>query len=202
MRNVFCVGSLAFLLTACVSSPTTTPQETRLAPATLGLGSAQMPMIGDAWWKSFGDPKLDSLVEQALQGNPSLKAALDRVRNAQSQLAASTAATYPQVTFDGNVVRQRLSSDYIIPPPYGGTTRWVGTLQANLSYSLDLFGKEQDQIDRAQASTNAAALDAEAARLLLAGCAISAAMASGFAGGRSRRAVVDITEIKLFVTSG
>jgi outer membrane protein TolC len=45
----------------------------------------------------------------------------------------------------------------------------VGTLQANLSYSLDLFGKEQDQIDRAQASANAVALDAEAARLLLAG---------------------------------
>jgi NodT family efflux transporter outer membrane factor (OMF) lipoprotein len=92
-----------------------------------------------------------------------------RVRGAQSDLAVSIASTYPQVSFDGNVVRERLSKDYIIPPPYGGTTRWVGTLQANLSYSLDLFGKEQDQIDRAQASANAAALDAEAARLLLAG---------------------------------
>jgi NodT family efflux transporter outer membrane factor (OMF) lipoprotein len=177
MRSAFCVVSLACLLTACVSSPTTTPQETKFAPATLGLGGAQTPAIGDAWWKSFGDPKLDSLVEQALHGNPSLKAALDRVRNAQSQLAASTAATYPQITFDGNVQRERLSNDYIIPPPYGGTTRWIGTLQANLSYSLDLFGKEQDQIDRAQASANAAALDAEAARLLLAGSVTQAYIA-------------------------
>jgi NodT family efflux transporter outer membrane factor (OMF) lipoprotein len=161
--------SLALLLTACVSSPTTTPQETKISSATLGLGSAPMPAIDDAWWKAFGDPKLDALVEQALQGNPNLKMALARVRGAQAQLAASTAATYPQVTFDGQVERERLSKDYIIPPPYGGTTRWVGTLQANLSYSLDLFGKEQDQIDRAQASANAVALDAEAARLLLAG---------------------------------
>lgn len=169
MKTAVCVASLAFLLAACVSSPTTTPQETRIAPVTLGLGDAQMPKVGDTWWKAFNDPKLNSLVEQALQGSPTLKAALARVRGAQSQLAASTAATYPQITFDGTVQRERLSQDYIIPPPYGGTTRWVGTLQANLSYSLDLFGKEQDQIDRAQASANAAALDAEAARLLLAG---------------------------------
>jgi NodT family efflux transporter outer membrane factor (OMF) lipoprotein len=160
---------LALLLTACVSSPTTTPREAEIAPATLGLGAVPAPKIDNTWWKAFGDPKLDALIAQALSNNPSLKAALARVRGAQSQLAASVASTYPQATFDGNVQRERLSKDYIIPPPYGGTTRWVGTLQANLSYSLDLFSKEEDQIDRARASAKAAALDAEAARLLLAG---------------------------------
>jgi len=169
MRTVVCVASLAFLLTACVSAPTTTPQENKIAPETLGLKGAPLPKIGETWWKAFGDPKLDALIEQAFEGSPTLKVALARVRGAQSQLASSVAATYPQVTFDGSVQRERLSKDYIIPPPYGGTTRWVGTLQANLSYSLDLFGKEEDQIARAQASANAAALDAQAARLLLAG---------------------------------
>jgi NodT family efflux transporter outer membrane factor (OMF) lipoprotein len=169
MKLAFRILPIALLLTACVSSPTTKPQETTIAPATLGFSTVQAPKIGDAWWKAFGDPKLDALVDQALQGNPNLKAAMARVRGAQSDLAVSIASTYPQVSFDGNVVRERLSKDYIIPPPYGGTTRWVGTLQANLSYSLDLFGKEQDQIDRAQASANASALDTEAARLLLAG---------------------------------
>jgi NodT family efflux transporter outer membrane factor (OMF) lipoprotein len=169
MKLAFRILPIALLLTACVSSPTTKPQETKIAPATLGFSTVQAPKIGDAWWKAFGDPKLDALVDQALQGNPNLKAAMARVRGAQSDLAVSIASTYPQVSFDGNVVRERLSKDYIIPPPYGGTTRWVGTLQANLSYSLDLFGKEQDQIDRAQASANASALDTEAARLLLAG---------------------------------
>jgi NodT family efflux transporter outer membrane factor (OMF) lipoprotein len=169
MKLAFRILPLALLLAACVSSPTTKPQEAKIVPATLDFSTEQAPKIGDAWWKAFGDPKLDALVDQALQGNPSLKAAMARVRGAQSDLAASIASTYPQVSFDGNVVRERLSKDYIIPPPYGGTTRWVGTLQANLSYSLDLFGKEQDQIDRAQASANASALDTEAARLLLAG---------------------------------
>jgi len=146
-------------------------------PRALGLDGARMPVIADTWWKSFGDPKLDALVGESLRDNPSLKIALARVRGAQSQLAASIAQTYPQATFDGDVERERLSKDYIIPPPYGGTMRWVGTLQANLSYSLDLFGKEQDQIDRARASARAASLDAEAARLLLAGSVTQAYIA-------------------------
>jgi len=177
MRSLLCIPLSVFLLTACVSSPTTTPQEAKIVPRALGLDGARMPVIADTWWKSFGDPKLDALVGESLRDNPSLKIALARVRGAQSQLAASIAQTYPQATFDGDVERERLSKDYIIPPPYGGTMRWVGTLQANLSYSLDLFGKEQDQIDRARASARAASLDAEAARLLLAGSVTQAYIA-------------------------
>jgi NodT family efflux transporter outer membrane factor (OMF) lipoprotein len=177
MKRAFGAVSLALLLTACVSSPATKPQNAKIAAGALGLGAALTPRIDHAWWKALGDPKLDELIEQAFQGNPDLNAALARVRGAQSQLAASVAATFPQVTFDGAVQRERLSKDYIIPPPFAGTTRWIGTLQANLSYSLDLFGREQDQIHRAQASADAAAFDAEAARLLLAGAVTQAYIA-------------------------
>jgi NodT family efflux transporter outer membrane factor (OMF) lipoprotein len=169
MKKLVCALLLALPLAACVSTPPTEPQVDRIAPASLALGPQAAPAVQDQWWKAFGDPALDSLVDQALRGSPTLAMALARLRGAQSELAATTAATWPQASFDGNVVRERLSKDYIIPPPYGGTTRWVGTLQANLSYSLDLFGKEQDGIDRAHESAKAAALDAEAARLLLAG---------------------------------
>jgi NodT family efflux transporter outer membrane factor (OMF) lipoprotein len=168
MKKLLCILLLGSSLAACVSAPPTAPQETRIVANSLGLSAAETPNIDDAWWKAFGDPALDSLVERALRGSPTLAAAMARLRGAQSALSAATAATYPQASFDGNVVRERLSKDYIIPPPYGGTTRWVGTLQTNLSYSLDLFGKEQDQIDRAGATAKAAALDARAAQLLLA----------------------------------
>jgi len=177
MKKLLSILLLCASLAACVSAPPTTPQESRIAPNSLGLSAAEAPKIGDAWWKAFGDPALDSLVDRALQGSPTLAAAMARLRGAQSALSAATAATYPQATFDGNVVRERLSKDYIIPPPYGGTTRWVGTLQANLSYSLDLFGKEQDQIDRAGATAKAAELDAQGARLLLAGSVTEAYIA-------------------------
>ena len=169
MKKVLSILLLSVAVTACVSAPSTTPSEVALKPASLGLSDTATPEIADAWWKAFGDAQLDTLVEQAFKGNPSLAAALARVREAQSQLASSTAATYPQITFDGNETRERFSKDYIIPPPYAGTTQWIGTVQAQLSYSLDLFGKEHAGIERARASAKAADLDATAARLLLAG---------------------------------
>jgi len=177
MKRLLSLLLIAASLAGCVSTPSTTPSETALKPETLGLGPGQTPPIADRWWTSFGDPQLDTLVAEALKGNPSLAAAMARLRAAQSQLAAAHAQTYPQATLDGNVVRERLSKDYIIPPPFGGTTRWIGQIQANLSWSLDLFGKEQDQIDRAGATARAAGLDAEAARLMLAGSVTQAYIA-------------------------
>ncbi|HWA92193.1 MAG TPA: efflux transporter outer membrane subunit [Rhizomicrobium sp.] len=199
MKKLLALAMLGVSLAACVDAPPTEPREKKIAG--LGLSGANTPAIADTWWNAFGDPKLDALVDEALKGSPTLASAMARLRAAQSELSASTAATWPQATFDGNVVRERLSKDYIIPPPYGGTTRWVGQLQANLSWSLDLFGKQQDQIDRARATASAAALDAEAARLLLAGSVTEAYVALSRAYAlndvadeevRQREAVLDL----------
>ena len=157
------------LLAGCVDAPSTVPSQTALKPQSLGLSAAPTPAIGDAWWKAFGDPQLDALVDQALAGSPTLQIALARMREAQAQLSVSRAATYPQITLDGQEQRTHFSSNYIIPPPFGGTMRWYGQVQANLSWSLDLFGKQAAEVDAARSSSEAAALDAEAARLALAG---------------------------------
>ncbi|HEY7976942.1 MAG TPA: efflux transporter outer membrane subunit [Rhizomicrobium sp.] len=157
------------LLAGCVDAPSTVPSQTALKPQSLGLSAAPSPQIKDAWWKAFGDPQLDALVDQALAGSPTLQVALARMREAQAQLSVSRAATYPQLTLDGQEQRTHFSSNYIIPPPFGGTMRWYGQVQANLSWSLDLFGKEAAEVDAARSGAEAAALDAEAARLVLAG---------------------------------
>lgn len=160
---------LSLCLAGCVSAPTTAPKEVPLKPESLGLAGAPMPEIDDKWWTAFNDPTLDQLVSQALAGSPTLAAAMARVHDAQSELAESRASTYPQITFDAEEQRERFSKDYIIPPPFGGTTRWIGTASANLSWSLDLFGKQAAGVKKARATAEAARLDAEAARLLLAG---------------------------------
>lgn len=157
------------LLAGCVDAPSTVPSQTALKPQSLGLSAAPTPVIADAWWKAFGDPQLDALVDQALKGSPTLQVALARMREAQAQLSVSRAATYPQLTLDGQDQRTHFSSNYIIPPPYAGTMRWYGQVQANLSWSLDLFGKQAAEVEAARSSAEAAALDAEAARLALAG---------------------------------
>ena len=165
------------VLTACVSAPPTEPRVQAVAAAGLGLGAQAGPVLGEKWWTAFGDPQLDKLVGQALVGNPSLAAALARLRAAQAEISAGRAATYPQLVFEGQEQRQRLSANYIIPPPYGGSSQWIGAVQANLTWSLDLFGKQDAEIAKARAGAEAAALDATAARLALAGSVTQAYVA-------------------------
>lgn len=177
MRRAIALTLMGALLAGCVATPSTVPSQVTLKPQALGLSTAPAPVVADSWWTQFGDPQLDDLVAQALKGSPTLQAAMARLREAQSELSAAHASTYPQITGDGQVVRERLSKNYIIPPPFGGSTQWVGQLQANLNWSLDFFGKQQAQVDRAHATAQAAELDATAARLLLAGSVTQAYIA-------------------------
>lgn len=177
MRRLVGLLLATSLLAGCVDAPSTVPSQTALKPVSLGLSAAPTPAIADRWWAAFGDPQLDALVDQALKGSPTLQVALARMREAQAQLSVSRAATYPQITLDGQDQRTHFSSNYIIPPPYAGTMRWYGQVQANLSWSLDLFGKEAAQVDAARSGADAAALDAEAARLALAGTVTQAYIA-------------------------
>lgn len=95
-----------------------------------------------------------------------------RVRLAESALTVSEAARRPQLTLDANEQIQRLSDAYTIPPPYGGSTRWVGLAQANLGWDLDFWGRQAAAVGQARAEAGAAALDYAAARLALAGSVV------------------------------
>lgn len=164
----------SLLLSACVDTPSTTPSQIALKPESVGLTGAPALQIDAAWWTGFNDRQLDLLVDQAISGSPTLAAAMARMRAAQSELSESRANTYPQVSFDAQEVRERFSKTYIIPPPYGGTTQWFGTIQGNLSWDLDFWGHQSAMVDKARATANASALDAEAARLALEGAVTKA----------------------------
>ncbi len=169
MKRLLLLGTA--LLAGC-GVPESRPAVAPVAPETLGLAAEPAPAIDGAWWRAFGDPQLDGLVEAAVAGNPSLEAALARVRQAQAVLSARGAETGPDLTLDGNALGQRLSGRYTIPPPYAGTVRFVGTAQANLNWDLDLFGRQRAAIEAARATVRAAGLDLTAARLMLAGSVV------------------------------
>jgi len=159
----------ALLLSACVSSPTTTPQASQVAPEKLGLSGAAAPQFPDEWWKAFHDPQVDRLAELVLAGNPTLQGALARIRAAEAQLSVARADDLPQATLDGQEQRELFSQNYIIPPPFGGTYQWFGQVEGNLSWNIDFWGKQAAIIARARDNAKAASLDAAAARLALSG---------------------------------
>lgn len=158
----------ALFLSACVSG-TSQPEVKEIAPQTLGLGAAAAPQVSGDWWKSFHDPQVDRLAAMLVAQNPTLAAAMARIRSAQAQVAVAGAGDMPQVNIDGQEQRDLLSKDYIIPAPYGGTWRWFGQTEANLTWDLDFWGKQADLIAQAKDSAEAAVLDAAGARLALSG---------------------------------
>ena len=125
----------SLLLTACVDAPPTTPQVRELQQSSLGLTGEAASHAPREWWKVFQDPQVDRLADLVIANNPTLGGALARLRAAQAEVAVNRAEDRPQVTFDGNEQRVLFSKDYIIPPPYGGSYRWYGSLTADLNWN-------------------------------------------------------------------
>ena len=85
--------------------------------------------VGDDWLASFGDPRLDALVVEALANNPDLKIAAARVEKAAAYVDGAGAGLLPQVSAIGNVSGKNTSS---------GTLDFAGVFA---SWELDLWGK-------------------------------------------------------------
>lgn len=92
------------------------------------------------WWSLFGDPRLNSLMQQAQTGSPTLELAMHRVTEAKALARADRAGLFPFVTLNGSALRNRGSSNMQFQFA-GGRTR--NTLGATLdfSYELDFWGK-------------------------------------------------------------
>jgi NodT family efflux transporter outer membrane factor (OMF) lipoprotein len=159
----------ALLLSACVDTPPTTPQVAQIEQASLGLTGDAAPHAPREWWKAFNDPQVDRLAASVIANNPTLAGAMARMRAAQAELAVNRADDLPQVTLNGSEQRTLFSKDYIIPPPFGGSYRWYGSLTADLNWNLDFWGKQAALIEKARNTAYAAALDTEAAHLALSG---------------------------------
>src|SRR5216683_1005412 len=78
-RAQFCplLLSIGLLLAGCASYSGIQGEAHALVPQSLAFhaedSSGAWPR--EDWWTMFGEPKLDALMQQALQGNPSLRAA-------------------------------------------------------------------------------------------------------------------------------
>lgn len=177
-RSVRVPGCMAgtALLTALLLAGCTVPDEPvalkPLQAADVGLGDMRAPAIAGDWWQAFGDPQLDRIVADALAGNPQLDLALARVRASQARVATAHSGRLPQAAVDGSVQLQRLSKAYIIPPPYGGSTKWMGDVQAGLGWNVDFWGRQAAAIDMAEAEAGAVLVDREAARLAISGAVV------------------------------
>ncbi len=159
--------ALLALASGCVGTPPEAPRVAPLDARTLGLPGAAYAAPDEGWWRALGDPQLDRLVADALAHNPGLAGALARVRAAEAQAAIAGSGNDPQLSFGASATRERVSANYIFPPPFAGGTFWEGRLGADFAWNLDFFGRQGALIEQARRVADAAALDAAGTQLLL-----------------------------------
>jgi NodT family efflux transporter outer membrane factor (OMF) lipoprotein len=104
------------------------------------------------WWKGFGDPQLNRLMEMALAGNFDLKIALTRLDQARADRRATSAEFFPQVNLKAGAQRNKNLS-----PIYSkGLSYNIFELGFDALWELDLFGRQQRRLEAAIADQDAA----------------------------------------------
>lgn len=165
--------ALGLLLAGCASTHGLEPKARAFDGDTLSsnrslaehkLSPADFPR--QDWWTALGDAQLDALIDEALQGNPSLDAADARLHKAQAQAGLADAARKPTLTASGQYSGVQLPAT-LLPPPEGGSYMGSTVLMLNFKYDLDLWGGKRAQWEAAVGQAKAAEVDAQAARLTL-----------------------------------
>jgi len=130
------------------------------------------------WWNLFKSPALDEMVRQALQNSPTLAQAAARLRQAEEDRNARAGATrYPQV--DARLGANRINVE---PQSLGAQNLPFSTpfnlffASVGVSYNFDLFGANRHELQALQAEVDQQRYQLEAARLMLAGNVVTAAI--------------------------
>ena len=161
------------LLSGCASVPDLGPQPVprdpqSVAAATTLATAAPAAWPAAEWWRAYGDPQLDRLMAAGLAGSPDLAAAVARVRLAQAQSREAGAPLGPRGSVNASAGGVKQSYNNGIPP--GFVPRGINdsaTLNLQLGFDLDLFGRNRAALRAARLQAEAATFDLQQARLVI-----------------------------------
>jgi len=161
LLNSVSVVVLAFALTACATTPPEPIKADDMPKAYAAPASDTDKEVTAEWWKSFSNPELTAMIDQAHAGNLDLAAAVAKVQEAQAQTGVSTAALFPSV--NATFSTKRLGSNTATastPKAYNAFG-----LTGAASYELDFWGKNTNAVRAARNSALAAIYYQDTVRL-------------------------------------
>lgn len=147
------------------------PAVFRNAPAEAGTAD---PERLAAWWRTFGDPELDRLIERAAASNLDLQSAAARVEEARALARVAGAALGPELGFTGSYQRIRggFTRGVTRIEPGGAGGRVIAPFETDIfqlgfdaAWEIDLFGRLRYQRDAALAEAVASDYAHAAARV-------------------------------------
>lgn len=186
-------GFFVVILAACAGEPLQPPQipaadrytTTDLAKQDEGEvhgGDMQVFVTGrdipSQWWTLFQSPALDGLVRQAMDGNPTLAQARAKLTQAQEEASAYHGGTQlPKVDANLSAYKVDLNKNAVDAPNLPVETPlslFLATV--SVSYTLDVFGAQRRELEALRAGVDYQHYEVEAARLMLAGNVVTAAI--------------------------
>jgi NodT family efflux transporter outer membrane factor (OMF) lipoprotein len=160
VRKASLALSVTVTLTACTLAPRPKPEDIR-AQAMPSIqvpgewtseGAGQAP-VAASWLASFGDPKLDALVAEAMAHNPDLQVTAARVEVASQYVELSDSTLYPQVNLLARGGGQM-----------GGDSSGLQGVGLFADWELDLWGRLRSARAANTAGYESTVADAEYAR--------------------------------------
>lgn len=144
----------------------------QLAPATWSVTAPPTPaattLDAERWWLQFDDPAMQQLVNTVLTQNLDLKAALERVQQAEALVAVQHATLLPELDLGSTAGTAREN----IPPPVGDV-RQAG-VGVTGSWAPDVFGGQRLKVLAARAQLEGSRQALDTLRLALAANTASA----------------------------
>ena len=98
----------------------------------------QVLPVDDRWWRAFEDETLDSLIALAIDQNPSVLMAINRIDQAKAQWRISQNELYPSLSFNGGWNCQQTSGNLGTGNPQDRNGYYNASIQ--MSWQLDVFG--------------------------------------------------------------
>ena len=108
-----------------------------------------------AWWKAFGDPQLDALVDQVEVSNQNVAAAVANYAQARALVRVQRASYFPSLGLSGGVTRTGRES---------GVSNSV-QVALGTSWEPDVWGRIGNSVSAASANAQASEADLASARL-------------------------------------
>jgi multidrug efflux system outer membrane protein len=121
------------------------------------------------WWTVFNDPALDSLEQRAMHDNPNVRAAAQRLVQAQAQLGVVRAGQLPTVNAQAGISNSRTSAETSQGLAFGHRAIEGNNYSAGigLSWELDLWGRVRRIVEASDAQALAAQDDRDGVLLML-----------------------------------